>query len=353
MDRPVEIHCHGIARIDFSVLDRLDLRAVDSAAAAEGILCVLTIFLPRGQLGRFVSLTQEFDVLSRAGELPHLAGLALEGPLLASSGGTPARAAWQPTTGEWALLASCGANGLRYVVLSPDFASPHSALRRRSGFTLEWAIEQLLDNGVAPALGHFARSDPKMSADHAAEILAINAARGYPVTILTDHLFNDMPLTFRHAWRGTAAQLERGRELSAALRIPWELDDLDETVGVVPATLLRAAMRDELMLCLNFDGEHVDPAYCRRTVDLVGSRPIIAMTDRTDIDRLAGEPLHKLTSSSLWYHDGDVVAAGSTPVARQITKIRALGFSDDVVHEITAVNPRRALRLGAHAVPKL
>jgi N-acetylglucosamine-6-phosphate deacetylase len=344
MDLPVDIHCHGIAQIDFSALERLDLRAVEAAAAAEAIVCVPTIFLARAQLDRFVEVTHEYDALSRGGELPHIAGLALEGPLLASSGGTPGRAAWLPTAAEWTRLASCGARGLRYVVVSPDFASRHSSLRQRSAFTLNWAIETLIDHGVAPALGHFTRGDPKMSADHVEEILSINEARGRPVTVLTDHLFNDMPLAFRHAWRGRRGEREREAAIDEVLQQQWDAEDLDSMIGIVPATLIRAAGRGELVLCLNFDGEHVDPVYCRRTVKLAGAEAIVAMTDRTDVDRLAGEPLHKLEASNLWYQDGDVVAAGSTPVARQAANMRALGLGEDVIRQLTVTNPRRVLR---------
>jgi N-acetylglucosamine-6-phosphate deacetylase len=350
VDLPVEIHCHGIAHIDFSALEGLDLRAVEAAAAAEEIVCVPTIFLVRAQLDRFIELTHEYHALSRAGELPHVAGLALEGPLLASSGGTPGRAAWLPTAAEWTRLASCGARGLRYVVLSPDFASGHSSLRPGSAFTLAWAVGALIDHGVAPALGHFTRGDPKMSADHVGEILSINENRGRPVAVLTDHLFNDMPLAFRHAWRGRRGQRERDAAIAEVLKRQWDVEDLDSTIGIVPATLIRAAARGELALCLNFDGEHVDPVYCRRTVELAGAEAIIAMTDRTDVDRLAGEPLHKLEASDLWYQDGDVVAAGSTTVTRQAANMRALGLDENVIRQLTVTNPRRVLRLQTGAV---
>jgi N-acetylglucosamine-6-phosphate deacetylase len=346
----VEIHCHGIAHIDFSALEYLDLRAVEAAAAAEAIICVPTIFLTRVQLDRFVEITHEYDALSRAGELPHVAGLALEGPLLASSGGTPAQAAWLPTATEWTRLASCGARGLRYVVVSPDFASRHSSLRPPSAFTLMRAVETLIDHGVAPALGHFSKGDPKMSAEHVEEILSINEGRGRPVTVLTDHLFNDMPLAFRHAWRGARAEREREAAIDEVLRQGWDAANLDSMLGIVPATLIRAAARSELVLCLNFDGEHVDPVYCRRTVELAGAEAIVAMTDRTDVDRLAGEPLHKLEASSLWYQQGDVVAAGSTTVARQAANMRALELDEDVIRQLTVTNPRRVLGLEARTV---
>lgn len=345
VDLPVEIHCHGIAHLDFSALDRFDLRALEAVAAAEAIVCVPTIFLVRAQLDRFVGLTHEYDALSRAGELPHVAGLALEGPLLASSGGTPARAAWLPTAAEWTRLASCGARGLRYVVVSPDFASRYSPLRPRSAFTLNWAVETLIDHGVAPALGHFTRGNPKMSTERVEEILSINEGRGRPVTVLTDHLFNDMPLAFRHAWRGRRGRREREAAIAEFLQQQWDAKDLDSTIGIVPATLIRAAARGELVLCLNFDGEHVDPVFCRRTVELAGAEAIIAMTDRTDVDQLAGEPLHKLEASSLWYRDTDVVAAGSTSVAQQAANMRALGLGEDVIRQLTVTNPRRVLHL--------
>lgn len=343
---PVEIHCHGLGGLDFSDLDRLDLRAVDAQAAAERVLCVPTVFLSRARLPRFVEVMREFEAL--AGELPYVGGFAVEGPLLSSSGGTPPSGAWQPTWDEWSRLCSCGPLGLRYVVLSPDFATAHSCLageRDAGSFDLAWAVRTLVDNGVSPALGHFTKADPNRSADCVLEVLAINAEHETPVTVITDHLFNDMPLTFRHAWRGEAARRRRAAELEASLAVPWELDDLENAVGIVPATLIRAATAGDVMLCLNFDGEHVDLAHCKRALDVVGTKALIAMTDRTEVPSLAGQELHRRAASSLWYQGDDVVAAGSTPIDRQMANLRELGVDEDGLRALTYDNPRRALRL--------
>jgi N-acetylglucosamine-6-phosphate deacetylase len=348
---PVDIHCHGIGGIDFSRLDGLDLRAVNALAAREQVICVPTVFLAPHDLRAFVALVRDFHDLSRAGVLPYVAGFALEGPLLSSSGGTPRTGAWQPTEAEWSELCSCGPLGLRYVVISPDFATPTSALaeqrRRRSTFDLEWALRELIDQGIAPALGHFSKADPHRSADCIEEVLAVNAAHAYPVHIITDHLYNDMPLAFRHAWRGASELSRRDAEVRIALQTPWDLDGLDEIIGPVPAALIRAAVAGELHVCLNFDGEHVDLAYCRRTLDLIGADAVIAMTDRTDADVLAGEPLHKVPTSSLWYQADEAVAAGTTSLARQIANLRTLGVDDEAVWKVTSRNPRHALGLSA------
>jgi hypothetical protein len=347
-DWPVEFHCHGIRDFDFSELDAMNLRALNTYLSFEQVACVPTIYLPHARLPRFVAFMHEYSTLVSGGELPHILGIAVEGPLLSSFGGTPSNGVWQPTRDEWHKLCLCGPLGLKYVVVSPDFAAPTSGLadkRDRRSFGLEWAITELLDHGVAPAMGHFLKSDPSASAACIAQVIALNTNHSSPVRLITDHLFNDMPLAFRHTWRGEFELARRRDELAAVMDVPWRLENLDQTVGAVPAALMRAASRAELTLCMNFDGEHVDLAYCRRALDLLGVDSLILMTDRTDARVLSGQQLHKIATSSLWYQDDERVAAGSTPIARQIANLRSLGLDDQAVRALTSINPRRALGL--------
>jgi N-acetylglucosamine-6-phosphate deacetylase len=343
---PVEFHCHGVRDFDFSDFDRLDLCSLNRYLRHEQVLCVPTVYLPRSRLHGFVRLMREFARLSRDGELPNIPGFAVEGPLLSSFGGTPGSGAWQPTHAEWDMICSCGPLGLRYVVVSPDFATPGSGLaaqRDRSSFGLEWAIQHLLDHGIAPAMGHFLKSDPKGSAACISVVLGVAADRDLAARLITDHLFNDMPLLFSHAWRGAEARARRTVELTATLQTPWAMDNLNDTIGPVPAALIQAAGRGDLTLCMNFDGEHVDLAFCERVLELVGADAMILMTDRTEARVLAGQQLHKMEDSSLWYQEDSVVAAGSTPIDRQIANLRTLGADGIAVRALTSANPRRVL----------
>ena len=347
---PVEFHCHGLGGLDFSDFASLSLLELDRRAEHEGVLCVPTFYLPRSALPEFVDFAVRFDALRAQGRLPFLPGFALEGPMLGSFGGTPERGVWGPTRHEWELLAACGRLGLEYVVLSPDAWLPGSHLIDTLGPnhpSLAWVIETLLVGGVRPALGHFTKHDPAASAGAITEVLAVAAAHGAGTgsdMVITDHLFNDMPVNVPYAWRTPEAQQRRQADLAALDLASWTLDDLPVIIGEVPAALIAAAHRGELAVCVNFDGEHLDTAIARRAVELMGPRSSIAMTDRTDVARLGGQELHREPGTSLWYQDRGVVAAGSTPIDRQRANMAAVGMDASTAWSITAATPSRVLR---------
>src|SRR5437016_3672428 len=149
---PVDFHRHAIGGIDLSNLRSLDLHAVDRSLAQEQLAGVLTIFLMRHDLAAFCSLAHDFHQYKQCGDLAHILGLALEGPLLSSPGGTPRECVWNPTSAEWESLVACGELGLQYIVLSPDADTAPAP-------SMEWIIELLLDGGISPALGHFRKND--------------------------------------------------------------------------------------------------------------------------------------------------------------------------------------------------
>jgi hypothetical protein len=273
------------------------------------------------------------------------------GPLLSSFGGTPERGAWRPTDKEWGQLADCGQRGLVYVVLSPDADLPGARLPPPSAGRppVDWVVQRLLQGSVRPAFGHFSRSHPAGSADAIDRLLAVAADEVGSTRdrILTDHLLNDMPLLFRHAWRGPRAQELRDSELTAIDLPSWSLSSLVEVAGPVPASLMRAAAAHQLTACLNFDGEHVDLAIARRVVDVVGPLALITMTDRTDRPSLGGQALTRRAGSTLWYQRDDVVAAGSTPLERQRANMRKTGLDDDTIRLMTVTVPHRVLARGS------
>lgn len=345
---PIEFHCHGIGAVDFSDIEHFDLEGVDRAAAAEGVLCIPTLYIPHSKLDAFVRFMATFARMRRGGGLRYLPAIALEGPLLASFGGTPEMGVWPPSKAEWERLARCGELGLRYMVLSPDalLAGTTAAQMSPDHPSLEWIIALLAEAGIKPALGHFNKVDPAGSAECVERVLRVARGRGRggePAPVITDHLFNDMPLKVPHAWRSRQARARRDQEIAEIRLEEWTVDNLRERVGDVPAALVRGARAGELKICLNFDGEHVDPALCRRAVEVIGSSGIILMTDRTDAPLLGGQRLTKQEDSTLWYQEKGIVAAGSQPLDRQMGNMRRMGIGEAEIWEMAAFVPSAVL----------
>jgi N-acetylglucosamine-6-phosphate deacetylase len=344
---PVEVHCHGMGPIDFSNFAEIDLQALDKVAAAEGVLCIPTLYLRRERLDSFVEFMRGFAELRAAGELTFIPAIALEGPLVASFGGTPATSVWAPSKAEWDKLAGCGPLGLVYIMLSPDALQSSSYLAAQ--FTpdhpsLEWIVSRLVENGVRPALGHFAKEDPQLGADCVELVLGAAEAASCPhdgVRVVTDHLFNEMPLLIKHAFRTRKARAER-ESLLASYDLPsWNLADLHEQVGPVPAAIMRGAHAGRIAACLNFDGEHVDHAIAKRAIEIVGAENMMLMTDRSDTARLAGQDLHQEEGSNLWYQEAGVVAAGTLPIDTQIANVRGLGVSEHDIWRLVSFTAYR------------
>jgi N-acetylglucosamine-6-phosphate deacetylase len=343
---PVEFHCHGLRGMDFSDFQSLELTSADRAAREEGVLCVLTMFLPSDALNEFDGFMRAFAQYQSAHPGSHLAGVALEGPLLASVGGTPQTGSWVPSSDDWRRIAACGEYGLKYVVLSPDahIEGSHFAAAARLGPSIQSIVDVLLRGGVTPALGHFQRSNPQASA--AAIVSVIEVARRHQRAVLTDHLFNDMPLNFRHAWRTADEKAQRdGPRLSRELDA-WTTHNLTRMLGPVPATLITAACKGDAVLCVNFDGDHVDHEVCKRLQVLVESDRMIAMTDRVETSRLGGSELVRSSQNSLWYQaDGSAVAAGSISIDRAMSHLRALGTPEYAIWRMAGFVSHQVLGL--------
>lgn len=348
---PVEIHCHSMGGVDLSDFRELDLKALDAEAAAEGVACVPTMYLAREKLGDFRSFMERFHAMREQGLLPYVPAVALEGPLLASHGGTPAATVWPPTRAEWDLLAACGPLGLSYIVISPDGLTPESDLHgelTRHHPDLAWIVRTLVEAGIRPALGHYTRAEPARAAELTDELVEVAWQGGSPIRgarVITDHLFNDMPSTIRHAFRTRRARAERDG-LIAAYDLPsWNLADLDEQIGPVPAAIIRLCHDGKVSSCINFDGEHVDLAIAARAVDVMGKGHVMLMTDRCDAARLGGQQLHHGVENSLWYQDGGIVAAGSQPLDKQLHNARRAGVPESRLWDLASFTAYTALGL--------
>ncbi|MFG2428701.1 hypothetical protein [Streptomyces sp. NPDC048590] len=349
----MEVHCHGFGDVDFSDFTKVDLDRLEAWCAREGVLSLPTMYLHRAQLEEFEAFVHTFHRMRSEGRIPHVAGIALEGPLLASHGGTPAATVWAPTRQEWERLAALGPYGLTYTVLSPDAFSPASELRdqpgaRETGFA--WIIPLLMAHGVRPALGHFTRADPEASAALVDEIveLAWQADwEGNGVRVVTDHLFNDMPLNIRHAFRTSRARENRDAVIASYDLPSWTLDRMAEIAGPVPAAIMRQAAAGRIGACINFDGEHVDLAIAARAVQLMGAENSMMMTDRCDSARLGGQGLHHIEDNGLWYQEDGIVAAGSVPLERQRANALSQGLTPEEVQALLAGTAHRVFGISA------
>ncbi|OAN10123.1 N-acetylglucosamine-6-phosphate deacetylase [Exiguobacterium undae] len=344
---PVEFHCHGIGDYDFSNLDELDLERVNVLAEEEGIYCVPSIFLPHHQLDLFILMMNDFAVKKSNGKLSNILGISLEGPLLASFAGTPAKGNWAPTKEEWSMIASCGNLGLIYTVLSPDTMTKDSYLKEQitdDHPSIEWIVKTLVENGIKPALGHFQKNDPIHTSELIKQVIKIakDTNRFMDSTpVITDHLFNDMPLNFKHTWRTSEERKVRLQELYESEIQGWSLDNICEKVGQVPGTLIKAAAAGDITICMNFDSEHVDLEIVRKVVELIGTSNIIAMTDRIDTDVMCGQELKKNGENNLWYQGKGYVAAGSYTIDRLMHNIRSIGFNESDIWNLTSFTPLR------------
>jgi len=350
---PIDFHRHAIGGMDLSDFSEIDLRAINQALGEENLSAVLTSYLTRADLQAFCNFARTFNDSKLQGELPHIVGFALEGPLLSSPGGTPLQCVWNPTKEEWKALALCGEFGLKYIVLSPDVVTgPDSELLGTDADnpSIRWIIELLLDAGISPALGHIRKTDPEASAQAIRSIFEIaekRAASGRCAPLLSDHLFNDMPRRIRHAWRTSQQKAQRELELEAMRIDEWRIENVTERLGAVPGTLIRGAHEGLISLCINFDGEHVDLAIARQVVNITGADHIIALTDRVDGGMVARQQLIPSADNRLLYRQDGVVAGGSIALDEQIANMRQIGITEEEVWKMISVNPYRILELQA------
>jgi N-acetylglucosamine-6-phosphate deacetylase len=336
-------HFHGLGCFDFSALNPGDLDGLQELAADQGLEILPTVYLRRDALPRFTEVVEAYGSARQGGRLPNIAGFAVEGPLLGPQGGIPRASRWFPTGAEWRELARLGYHGLRYIVMAPDAMELGDEIER--GFTFSDLLFEFYDQGTRIALGHFHRDDPVRSARRLNDVLELLHMRyaSSPFLVLTDHLFNDMPRNFTHAWRTAEQREHRVDELAKFLDHEWEDSDLERLLGPVPAALLTAAQRELLMPCLNFDGYHVDLEICRKTFDYLGEDRLIALTDHTELPTMAAEPLTQDKYSKLWLRDDGAVAAGSTDHVHQIQNMRSIGLPERAIDKIFFTTPRLAV----------
>ena len=336
----VDFHCHGVGSFDFSEPEKIDLFKIDRLLKVESVAVVLVLSLPRGKLSEFESLLHQYRAARKAGELSSILGIALEGPVLSFVGGTPESGCWIPTTNEWNRIAALGRSGLVYSVFSPD--SEVNLGPEYPENILEVAL-LLAKNGVVPALGHFRKTDPQGAADMV-ETLCQELADAGLGPLITDHLFNDMPLNFKHSWRSQGERARRSEELPAVLKQKWRFESMADVMGPVPAAIIRQAFLGNLKICLNFDGDHVDIEICKRAVELIGSRNILLMTDRIPGRVFGGRLLERNPDNTLLYQADGIVAGGTQSVVTQLGNMLQAGIGSQDIFNIAYRNAWAFLR---------
>lgn len=340
MTLPMLYHVHGVGPFDFSSMTPDDLDGIDAIARERGVTLVPTIFLRPEYLDVFAAVCQRRHERREAGELEYIAGFGVEGPLLGVSGGVPPAGCWMPDAETWRRIAALGDVGLSYLVIAPDALALDEEIE--PGFCFGDLVDLLLQHGVRLALGHFRHDDPERSAAMTQALIDYVApAGGDRYQLVTDHLYNDMPRAFVHAWRTPEARQDRPAQLASVVGRPWRPDALAEILGPVPATIIQAALDDRLTPMLNFDGSHVDLEICRATVEYLGVERIIGITDHIEVLDMAGEQLH-VSQNGLLLRGDNIVAAGSTGLEAQLANMRSIGLSDAEIDQLVRVNPQRA-----------
>jgi N-acetylglucosamine-6-phosphate deacetylase len=344
-------HSHGIGHFDYSSLKPNDLKEINDLARERDLLLCPTVFLRREYLSQFIEVMAEYSDLNQTDGLSNILGFSIEGPLLGVDGGVPRSACWRPSIEEWHTIISLASHGLRYLVMAPDAMDIDEVID--DGYTFRGLLRDCYDNGLRVALGHFRRDNPSRSAATIDAVLSYLHQRyeSSPYLVLTDHLFNDMPRIFIHAWRTGEERRRRDAELTAFLDIPWESAKLADILGPVPAVLLQAARNNLLTPAINFDGFHVDLQICRRTVDYVGGGRLIAMTDDTELNLLAGEILYQTGSNPLRYRSDNVIAAGSSNCREQMANMTSIGISREDITSMFGTTPEAALRYAPRLRP--
>lgn len=342
--KAIDVHCHGVGRFDFTEIHDIKLQEIEELLRVRNSKAILTLYLPKQNFDDFMIFMDNFAHGQQTGKYQNIVGIALEGPLLASHGGTPQQGVWNPSKFDWRKIASCGKKGLVYVIFSPDAQLNGNEINEElPPASVAWIAKMLLDKGVLPAAGHFKKDNPEASAKLLQSIYDVVSEWGVGPT-LSDHLFNDMPHNFRHAWRTKEDRQKREQELHAQNIDSWSLDNIEEKLGPVPATMIKNAKKGLVKIAMNFDGEHVDLAIAKRTVELVGAENMLMMTDSIESNRLAGRDLKVREDNTLLYQDEGIVAAGSQGIIKQIKNMVAMGLELRQIEQITSTSPTMILK---------
>ncbi|GAA0189127.1 N-acetylglucosamine-6-phosphate deacetylase [Glutamicibacter creatinolyticus] len=230
----IDLHCHGAVGADFPnaqpgpVAQAIDFLHRAGTTTLLGSL----VTAERGTMLQAAATLADFV------EAGLLAGIHAEGPFLSE--------------------ARCGAQDPRYLGdPDPRFVADLAAACRGTLRTMTYAperagsselIEQLVDLGVLPSLGHTDSSTAQAADSLAHAHRRLSADASLPSTPTVTHLFNGMPPLHHRSPGPLAACLEQARQGQAVVE-------------------------------LIADGVHVDPDTVRMVFTLVGAANVVLVTD--------------------------------------------------------------------------
>lgn len=342
MDRHFLYHFHGLGHVDFSEMTATDLETLEGLAEQRELEILPTVYLRRPAMNAFVDLMHAFDTYRTERPSSRIRGFAIEGPMLGPDGGIPRSGVWTPTVDEWRELAALGRSGLRYIVMAPDAMELDDEVG--SGFTFADLLLDFYENGTRVALGHFHHGSPELSARRMRDVISFlhKHYESSPYLVLTDHLYNDMPRNFRHAYRTADELAHREEELPGVVDVTWTREALSQLLGPVPAGMITAAEDGKLFPCINFDGFHVDLDIVKKTVEFLGADKLIVLTDHTEVATMALEQLTN-DGSKLWRRNDGKVAAGMSGPDAQTANMRSIGLTPEQIEMVFWTNPKNAV----------
>lgn len=347
--RPIDFHCHGISKFDFTEPSKISLANLDEHLEIEGTSAILTLYLRKDRVQNLDNLIKEYHAGYIKGIYKNIRGIALEGPLLSSFGGTPKVGQWIPTKEEWRSIFELGKYGLCYIVISPDYQIDEKNPSYPD--SIEWIMEEMLRYNILPALGHFRKDNPEYSANSIKNILRYVKENNLP-PIVTDHLYNDMPLNFKHSFRNQAEREKSDEALQKLLSADWHKENLEDILGAVPAAIIQGAKEGLLKICLNFDGDHVDIRLCKKTVEYVGSENLMIMTDRIQSKILGGQYLTERLENTLLYQEAGIVAGGTQSLMRQIMNMLQVNLNSKDIYNLIYQTAHNLLQIQADIAKK-
>lgn len=339
---PIDFHNHGVGNFDFANIGSVLLDEVEKNLMHEKVRAVLCMFVEKNQFENFIRMVSAYSEGKTAGRYKFIVGIGIEGPALSSLGGTPLKDEWPVTKKEWKKIAELGEKGLQYVVFSPDWDFSGSGKENDVPESMDWLVNTLLDGGVRPAPGHFSRKSAVASEQALDKLFQIVSKRSCG-PIVTDHLFNDMHLNFKHAWRTQKEKAHREHDLFEMGLNKWNLSNIKEKMGPIPAKIIYAALDGLCKICINFDGDHVDYDVIKKTIEIGDAKNFMLMTDSCQSQILAGVQLNRHKDNSLLYQSQGVVACGTQGALQQMCNMHIAGFSDEDIKSITVLTPSKML----------
>jgi N-acetylglucosamine-6-phosphate deacetylase len=340
---PIDMHCHGIGSFDFVDPSKLVLDKIDKQLRIEGHRAILTLYIPHSKINELEKLAEDFYQGVLDARYCNIIGIAIEGPLLSSIGGTPEQGCWRASKDEWRRLAAIGKKGLKYIVLSPD-AEYGTNTDTNYPDSINWIVDLLYENGVRPSLGHYKKDNPEKAAYQTLKIIEHISINKYP-PLFTDHFFNDMPLNFKHSWRSLKEKKERTKDINDLQLNEWDKSNIRQKLGAVPAAIIEGAHNGNVKICMNFDGEHVDLEICKKAIEIIESQNIMLMTDRIQSQVLAGQKLYLKGDSTLLYQHFNIVAGGTQSVMAQLMKMINVGIGVEDILNIICITSANQLGL--------